>query len=80
MKIELDSDLNITSVDKGSEPMYCIASMDAAKTKDFFWSEEDAREYQKKTRELKFYMNLNAISIEGIKQIQSAIFGFSKDE
>jgi hypothetical protein len=34
MKIELDSDLNITSVDKGSEPMYCIASMDAAKTKE----------------------------------------------
>ncbi|MDH3357091.1 MAG: hypothetical protein OET81_10100 [Desulfobacteraceae bacterium] len=34
MKIELDSDLNITGVDEGSEPMYCIASMDTDKTKE----------------------------------------------
>jgi len=34
MKIELDSNLNITSVDEGSEPMYCIALMDTAKTKE----------------------------------------------
>jgi hypothetical protein len=34
MKIELDSDLNITGVDEGSEPMYCIASMDTDKKKE----------------------------------------------
>ncbi len=34
MKIELDSNLNITSVDEGSEPMYCITLMDTAKTKE----------------------------------------------
>ena len=88
VKIELDSDLNIISVGEGSEPMYCVALMNTAKTKEpsivdifwrkslFFWSEEDAREYQKKTRELKFYMNLSATSIKSVKQLQSAIFGF----
>jgi len=34
MKIELDGNLNIISVDEGSEPMYCIALMDTAKTKE----------------------------------------------
>jgi hypothetical protein len=34
MTIELDSNLNIISVDKGSEPMYCIALMNTDKTKD----------------------------------------------
>ena len=34
MEIELDSDLNIINVDEGSEPMYCIAIMDTAKTKE----------------------------------------------
>ncbi len=34
IKIELDGDLNIISVDEGSEPMYCIALMDTAKTKE----------------------------------------------
>ncbi len=34
MKIELDGDLNIISVDEGSEPMYCITLMDTAKIKE----------------------------------------------
>ncbi|MFC1488665.1 hypothetical protein ACFL6B_02335 [Thermodesulfobacteriota bacterium] len=33
MKIELDGDLNIISVDEGSEPMYCIVLVDTDKTK-----------------------------------------------
>jgi hypothetical protein len=34
MKIELDGNLNIISVNEGSEPMFCIALMNTAKTKD----------------------------------------------
>jgi hypothetical protein len=34
IKIELDGDLNIISVDEGSEPIYCITLMDTAKIKE----------------------------------------------
>jgi hypothetical protein len=34
IKIELDSNLNITNVDEGSEPMFCVALMNTAKTKE----------------------------------------------
>ena len=34
MKIELDGNLNIISVNEGSDPMYSIALIDTAKTKE----------------------------------------------
>jgi hypothetical protein len=34
MKIELDSDLNITKMDKDSEPMFCVAIVETNKLKE----------------------------------------------
>ena len=34
MQIELDSNLNIISVDEGSAPMFCVALMNTDKTKE----------------------------------------------
>ena len=34
MKIELDGNLNIISVDENSEPMFCVALMNTAKIKE----------------------------------------------
>ena len=45
-----------------------------------FWSEEDVREYKKNNRDLRAYMNLNNRSMEGIKKMQAASFGFEKHE
>jgi hypothetical protein len=44
----------------------------------FFWSEEDAREYQRKTGKRLFYMNVTPVSLDGIKMMQAAIFDFDK--
>jgi hypothetical protein len=91
IQIELDSELNIISMTEGSTPMYSMALINTDKMKEisivdifwrrslFFWSEEDAREFQKKAGHLKFYMNINPVSLEGIKKIQSAIFSFDKE-
>jgi hypothetical protein len=45
----------------------------------FFWSEEDAREYQKKTGSKLFYMNITPVSLEGIRKMQKAIFSFDEE-
>ncbi|MDM8525224.1 hypothetical protein QUF80_17775 [Desulfococcaceae bacterium HSG8] len=34
IEIEVDSELNITSVADGSDPMFCLALMNTAKTKE----------------------------------------------
>ncbi len=40
---------------------------------------EDAREYQRKTRQFKIYMGITPLSLKGIKKMQSAIFGFDEE-
>lgn len=34
IKFELDSDLNVASIDDGSEPMFCVALIDIAKIRE----------------------------------------------
>ncbi|MCP4348310.1 MAG: hypothetical protein GY795_22710 [Desulfobacterales bacterium] len=34
IEIEVDSELNITSVTDGSDPMFCLALMNTARTKE----------------------------------------------
>jgi hypothetical protein len=91
IQIEVDSDLNITGMTEGATPMYSMALINTDKMKElsivdifwrrsrFFWSEEDAKEFQKKTRKQLFYMNITPVSLEGIKKMQSAIFGFNEE-
>ena len=43
-----------------------------------FWSEEDVREYKKKARDLRVYMNLSKRALAGVKRMQATIFGFDE--
>jgi hypothetical protein len=43
-----------------------------------FWSEEDVREYKKKARDLRVYMNLSKKALGGVKRMQTSIFGFDE--
>jgi len=36
------------------------------------------REYKKKARDLRVYINLNKRSLSGVKRMQAAIFGFDE--
>jgi hypothetical protein len=73
-------------VDEGSDPMVCVPVVNLVETKEpsivdifwrkslFFWSEEDAKEYQKKTREGPMvYLSLLQ-SAYANKIVQSATF------
>jgi hypothetical protein len=88
MEITLDSELNIENVTDGSDPMFCLPIVPLANTKEpsivnvfwrrslLFWSEEDVREYKKKERDLRVYMNLSKRALAGIKRMQASIFDF----
>ena len=41
-----------------------------------FWSEEDARPYNKKENDLGIYMNLSHRALAGVKRMQASIVGF----
>jgi len=43
-----------------------------------FWSEEDVREYKKKERDLRVYMNLSKRALAGVKSMQASIFDFDE--
>ena len=43
-----------------------------------FWSEEDVREYKKRERDLRVYMNLSKTALAGVKRMQTSIFGFDE--
>jgi hypothetical protein len=90
IEIELDSELNIKNVTDGSNPMFCLPIVPIVNSKEpsivdifwrkslLFWSEEDVREYKKKERDLRVYMNLSKRALAGVKRMQSSIFGFDE--
>jgi hypothetical protein len=43
-----------------------------------FWSEADVREYKKKARDLRVYMNLSKRALAAVKRMQTSIFGFDE--
>jgi hypothetical protein len=43
-----------------------------------FWSEKEVRGYNKKSRDLRVYMNLSKRALAGVKKMQASIFGFDE--
>ena len=88
MEIEIDSDLHYKVKDRSCEPLIFVPDVNLFKIDDdsiidtfwtqcvFFWSEEHAKNYRKKTHRIRgAYMRADQM-LEVTKIIQSAIFGF----
>ena len=86
IRIEFDNNLILKYLEQGADPMICIPKINLVKVKQtsivdifwrkslFFWSEEDAKQYQKKTREsITIYLSLLQ-SVEANKVVQAVLF------
>jgi hypothetical protein len=89
MEIWVDSDLNYKTNDERCKPIIFVPDVDLLNLKEdsiidsfwtecvFFWSEEHAREYRKKSHRIRgAYMNTEQM-VTVTRLIQSAIFGFN---